>query len=78
MITNLDGLFDLAAADLAIPPPLVVGGGSKPAATSKQIWVVATFENTGSGKSGAGFLGLTPGFGYSLTLNYSPPTEGRN
>jgi hypothetical protein len=76
-ITNLDGLFNLAAADWAYNPPAPIGGGSPPVVASRTISVVAGVENTGAGPAKDG-LGIVFGNIYSATLNYSPAKIVRN
>jgi hypothetical protein len=76
-ITNLDGLFNLAAADWALNPPAPVGGASPPVITSRTFSVVAGVENTGAGPAKDG-LGIVFANVYSATLNYSPAKTVRN
>jgi len=74
-ITNLDGLFTLAAADWVTPagsiPP------TPPVVVSRTISVVAGVENTGAGPAKDG-LGIVFANVYESTLNYFPAKTVRS
>jgi hypothetical protein len=67
-ITNLEGLFAVAAADWAFnPPPAIRGGGTAPQVASRMISVVATFTATDDG-----IVYLPQGDPFPVTLYYTP------